>query len=220
MSTRWLTALLILFLINARAEAQTLYVDGTPITIRAIRGYCNNTDPAVLDALERLAVRRKPIAISAPCEDLHSFETGARDNLQRYIVWSVESTDTGAAFRLPPSMKRTEYSDGMAGAAPDFKPSALDPEAFERLRQQGLNGEITQLGMIDRDPDAVYVAILVKVSDKYASKLIGNVMGAADIHSFSLSVVAYDEFRDSATFDELLGLVKPLMRAALEDNPE
>jgi hypothetical protein len=212
--------LLILLGAAGAAHAETLYVDGAALVVTAPPGYCNDQEPALLAFLQQTAVQRRPITIAAPCDELQAFKAGSLPRLQRYIVWSVETTESGAALTMP-GVSRTEFADGMASSLPVLDLSEVMKEANEGLGAIGLAAEIRSPGLIDRDPDAIYIASVLNYSGGgETSNPIAVVVAFATIDGFSLTINAYDDLRNGGTFSELLGLVKPVMRSTLTDNPE
>jgi hypothetical protein len=214
--------LLFVLISISSAHAEIVKIDGISIAIRALAGYCNDSDPDILRYLEQVVVRRKPFALSAPCGDIAAFKAGALGQLQKYIVWSVESTDKGTAFRLPPAITRSEFADGIARDSQKLDISKVPEylQSKEKLEKEGITVDMKSPGLIDRDPEAVYLASVVNMSGGAVSKPIAVVLGTAAIHHLSLSINAYDIFRGNTTFSELLALVKSLMRGALSDNKD
>jgi hypothetical protein len=104
----------------------------------------------------------------------------------------------------------------MAEAEQRFDPAEIPTVITNNGSKLGL---ISQ-GLIDREADAVYEAAVVSGDNRGTVKIVACVTGLAEIDHLALGITAYDEFRSSASFSELIASVKPLMHAALSDNSE
>jgi hypothetical protein len=191
-------------------------VVGSTIAIRALTGYCNDVDRNFFSPLERTDPSRYVIAVSAPCQDLTAFKTGRAARLQKYIVWSVGPTDNGIPRRLPAGTTRSNFAKGVAEAGQKFDLA----EVVSEVAKNGSKIGIISYGLIGREVDAVYVAAVLSGGHGGTVRIVASVMGMTEIHHLALSISAYDEFRSSASFSELLASVKSLMHAALSDNSE
>lgn len=97
----------------------------------------------------------------------------------------------------------------------------FDPaEIATEVTKNGSKIGIVSQGLIGREVDAVYLATVLSGEHSGTVKIVASVTGIAEIHHFALVITAYDDFRNSASFSELLALVKSLMHAALSDNSE
>lgn len=195
---------------------QMVNVGGGTNAVRALTGYCNEVDRDFFSPLERTDPSRYVIAVSAPCRDLTAFKTDRRAGLQKYIVWSVGPTDNGIPTRLPADTTRSNFANEMAEAGQEFDPAEIAPEVAKNGSKIGMISE----GVIGREVDAVYEAAVLSGDHGGTVKIVACVTGIADIHHFALAITAYDDFRSSASFSELLASVKSLMHAALSDNSE
>jgi len=196
---------------------ETVHVGGgSSIAIRNLTGYCNDIDPDVISSLERAASNGKIIAVSAPCRDLAALKSGRVAGLRKYIVWFVGSTDSGSPLKLPADTTQSDFANEIANttAKVDFAEVASD------VAKNGLKVGIIRQGLVDREVDAVYLGSILAGDDGGTVKIIPCVTGIAAIHHFVVTINAYDEFKGSATFSELLASVKSLMHAALSDNSE
>jgi hypothetical protein len=209
-SYRWYTSR------RRASEIQTLNVGGGTIAIRALPGYCNDVNRDFFSPLQRSDPSREVIAVSAPCRDLTAFKSGRVTGLQKYIVWSVGLTDGYTLGRLPLDLTRSNFADEMAKAQQKFDPAEMASEVSKNGSKIGIIGR----GLMDREADAVYEAIVLSRGDGGTVKIVVCVIGIAEIHHLALSITAYDEFRTSASFSELLASVKVLTHAALSDNSE
>jgi hypothetical protein len=207
-SYRWYTSTRIV------SGIATVNVGGGTIAIRALPGYCNEVDRDCFSPLERSDPSRYVIAVSAPCQDIAAFKTGRAAGLQKYIVWSVGPMGSGILRKLPADTTRSNFADEMAQDA-----QKLDlAEIASEVAKNGSKIGIIDQGLIDREADAVYQALVL--SGDNGEKIVACISGIAEIHHLALGITAYDEFRSSASFSELLASVKSLMHAALSDNPE
>jgi hypothetical protein len=207
-SYRWYTSRRIV------SGIQTVNVGGGSIAIRALTGYCNEVDRDFFSPLERSDPSREVIAVSAPCRDLIAFKTGKMAGMQKYIVWSVGPMDNGTPRRLPAGTTRSNLANEIAEDA-----QKLDlAEIASEVAKNGSKIGIIDQGLIDREVDAVYQALVL--SGDNGRKIVACVSGIAEIHHLGLEITAYDKFRSSASFSELLASVKSLMHAALSDNQE
>jgi hypothetical protein len=91
-------------------------------------------------------------------------------------------------------------------------------EIASEVAKNGSKIGIIDEGLIDREADAVYEAAVLSGDRGGTVKIVACVTGVAEIHHLGLWITAYDDFRGSASFSELLASVKPLMHAALSDN--
>jgi hypothetical protein len=209
-SYRWYTSRRIV------SDIEMVNVIGDTIAIRALTGYCNEVDRDFFSPLERTDPSRYVIAVSAPCRDLIAFKTGSAAGLQKYIVWSVGPTDNGIPRNLPADTTRSNFANDMAEAGQKFDLAEIDSE----LAKNGSKIGIISHGIIGREVDAVYVAAVLGGDHGGTVRIVGSVTGIAEIHHFALGITAYDDFRSSASFSELLASVTSLMHAALSDNSE
>ena len=166
--------------------------------------------------LERTDPSRYVIAISAPCRDLTAFKTGTATGLQKYVVWSVGPTDNGIPSRLPAGTTRSDFTNDIAEVEQGFDLAEITSEVAKNGSKVGIIDE----GLIDREIDAVYEAAVLSGHHGGTVKIVVCVTGIAEIHHLGLGITAYDDFRSSAEFSELLASVKSLMHAALSDNSE
>jgi len=88
------------------------------------------------------------------------------------------------------------------------------------ISKNGSKVGIISIGLIDREADAVYVAAVLSGDKGGTVKIVACVYGIAEIQHLALSITAYNEFRSSASFSDLLASVRILMHAALSDNSE
>jgi len=195
---------------------ETVNVGGGTIAIRALTGYCNELDRDFFSPLERTDPSRYVIAVSAPCRDLTAFKTGTAARLQKYIIWSVGPTDSGTPTRLPADITRSGFAKEIAEAQKKVDLAEIASEVAKNGSKIGIIDE----GLIDREVDAVYEAAVLSGDNGATVKIVACVTGIADIDHLALGISAYDEFRSTASFSELLASVKPLMHAALSDNSD
>jgi len=195
---------------------ETVNVGGTVIAIRGLAGYCNELDRDFFSPLERSDRSRHVIAVSAPCADLAAFKDGRAAGLEKYIVWSVDSTDDGNPRRLPADITQSDFANEMTKAAQGPDPAEIVSEVARNGSKIGIIGR----GLIDREVDAVYEVYALSGESGGTVKIVACVTGIAAIHHFDLWIAAYDKYSGNASFSELLTSVKPLMHAALSDNPE
>jgi len=194
----------------------TVNVGESTIAIRAPAGYCNELDRDFFSPLERTDPSRYVIAVSAPCQDLIAFKSGRVVGLQKYIVWSVGATNNGTPHRLPADTNRSNLANEMAEAEERFDLADIASE----ISKNGSKVGIISIGLIDREADAVYVAAVLSGDKGGTVKIVACVYGIAEIQHLALSITAYNEFRSSASFSDLLASVRILMHAALSDNSE
>jgi len=189
---------------------------GSSIEIRHLTGYCNDVDPNIISALERAASDGKIIALSAPCPDLAALKSGRVAGLRKYILWFVGVTDSGSPLKLPVDATQSDFANEIANttAKVDFAEVASD------VAKNGLKVGIVRQGLVAREVDAVYLGSILAGDDGGTVKIIPCITGIAAIHHLVVTINAYDEFKGSATFSELLASVKALMHAALSDNSE
>ena len=192
----------------------TVNVGGATIAIRALTGYCNELDRDFFSPLERADPSRYVIAVSAPCSDLTAFKAGQAARLQKYMVWSVGPTDNGTPTRLPADITQSVFANDTAEALKKIDLAEIASEVAKNGSKIGIIDE----GLIDREGDAVYEAAVLSGDRGGTVKIVACVTGIAEIHHLGLWITAYDDFRSSASFSELLASVKPLMHAALSDN--
>jgi hypothetical protein len=190
-------------------------VEGDTIAIRALTDYCNEVDRDFFSPLER-DPSRYVIAVSAPCRDLTAFKSGRAAGLQKYIVWSVGPTDNSIPRRLPADTTRSNFANDIAEAGQKFDLAEIASEVAKNGSKIGI---ISQ-GVIGREVDAAYLAAVLSGERGGTVKIVACVTGIAEIHHFAFGITAYDEFRSSASFSELLASVKSLMHAAWSDNSE
>jgi len=196
---------------------ETVNVVGTIIAIRALGGYCNELDRDFFSPLERTNPSREVIAVSAPCRDLTAFKGGKAVGLKRYIVWSVGPTDSsGTPLRLPIGTTRSSFANDLAEGEQKIDLAEIGSEVAKNGSKIG----IIDQGVIDREVDAVYQALVLSGGSAGTFKIVACVTGLGEIHHLALGIAAYDEFRSSASFSELLASVKSLMHATLSDNSE
>jgi hypothetical protein len=136
--------------------------------------------------------------------------------LKKYIVWFVGSTDSGNPLKLPADTTQADFAKQIANATAkvDFAEVASD------VAKNGLKVGIVRQGLVDREADAVYLGSILAGDNGGTVKIIPCITGIAAIRHLVVTINAYDEFKGSATFSELLASVKALMHAALSDNSE
>jgi hypothetical protein len=197
-------------------DIETVNVDEDTIAIRALTGYCNEVSHDFFSPLERADPSREVIAVSAPCRQLTAFKAGRAAGLQKYIVWSVGPKDGDTLRRVPAGVTRSNFANEIAEALQKFDPAEIASEVAQNGRKIG----IIDQGLIDREVDAVYQALVMSGDHAGTVKIVACVTGVAEIHHLALGITAYDKFGSSASFSELLASVKSLMHSALSDNSD
>ncbi len=104
----------------------------------------------------------------------------------------------------------------MAEAEQRFDPAEIPTVVTNNGSKIGLINQ----GLIDREADTVYEAAVLSGDNGATVKIVARVTGIAEIDHLALGITAYDDFRSSASFPELIASVKPLTHAALSDNSE
>jgi len=202
------------------AHAETIDVDGVSLAIRDLPGYCTTTDQALLSPMNRMMTRLKDIAVSAPCGELQAFRSGTGD-LGSYIVWTVGTSDSGTAERLPGEVTRKTFAAEMATPQSRTSISDIVADANKKLEQEKI-GSISNpsVGLIEQDSEAIYTAAVVDATVGGVSQKKAIVMGTAALQRLPVTIDAYDQFSGPETFTRLLDEVRSLMQGALADNPD
>jgi hypothetical protein len=124
--------------------------------------------------------------------------------------------ESGDVFLLPPGLTRWEFADTRANALPKLDMGAVINEVNKRLNGSLLGLRATKVGVIARDPDAVYEVALFDDGGKQAASI-----GASTVvHRLQVTISAGDSLTDSSTLSALLSLVQRATRAAVADNPD
>jgi hypothetical protein len=202
------------------AHADTIDVDGVSLAIRNLPGYCTSTDQDLLGPMNRMMTKLKDIAVSAPCGELQAFRSGTA-TLGSYIVWTVGTSDSGTAERLPGEVTRKTFAAEMATGQSRASISNIIADANNKLEQEKM-GSLSNpsVGLIEQDSEAIYTAVVVDTSVGGVSQRKAIVMGSAAVQHLPVTIDAYDQFSGPETFTRLLDEVRSLMQGALADNPD
>jgi hypothetical protein len=202
------------------AQAETLDVDGVALVVRNLPGYCTVADQDLLGPMNRMMTKLKDVAVSAPCDELEAFRSGA-GTLGSYIVWAVGTDDSGTAEKLPGDVTRQEFAVEMAKSQHRTSISDIVSGVNGKLAQQKMGSlSAPSFGLIAQDSEAIYTAFLADYAHDGDSQKKAGVTGIAAVRHLPVSIDAYEQFQGPETFTRLLDQTRSLMQGALADNPD
>ena len=193
------------------AGAVEVTVDGISAVLELPKAYCalsrkHPVERAFYDQQDRLqAGINKVVMIAAPCSGIKALRT--RGAAPRYAIWMMPAGG-GHPRRIPDGVARQDVLDALARAIPKLDTGALMNKLDDRIAKEGIALDVDSSGLIDQDPNAVYMGIAGTVANAASKVKFAGVTGMTVMSRRMFSLNLYDTLENRATFDRMLAAAK------------
>jgi hypothetical protein len=218
------------------AAGEVISVAGRALTVNPIAGYCpldktRDVEKRVYSTVES-AIRAQDelLAYWVDCKALSDFRAGASAHLAPYILimasrkhdrvfqtWvSREGFLDGTYEQLTTAFGREKFL-----ADPSSEKQEQANKTIADFAANSQVGERKVMGVMGRDDDGVYFALIQRIAADQQGKPMAGVTGMTKVKRFVLSAAAYDLHADAQTFlalkDRAAAAVRSLIAANLTD---
>lgn len=188
----------------------------------AISGFCglqpdHAWDKTFLEQQRRLrAGSNIVLLVSAPCKEIEAARNSSAA-LSNWAIWLMNAPK-GQVTRISDTMTREQVVDELVKAMPKLDLSTIASGARDTLKKEGVEGNIKRFGVIDREPNVVYVGMLNEVDGPTGKTEVAAVIGMTMLQRTIVSLNLHAHYSNKGTFDNLLSVVRNTMSVAIVEN--
>jgi hypothetical protein len=214
-----IVATAVLLALATTASADDISVGGRTLSIMPPEGYCaldrsNPADARVMDTVEKAQAGRNQVLMHfVPCTELEDWHAG---RIAVYSVYGNVAVQLNNGTPTATRMSRTDFIDGMQAHMPTLDMKDIESEVNSKIEGMQLSGS-QMLGVIDKDSNALYVALAMEVSAN------GENLAKSAVTTFTLlgPFVANTNMATAAmpgAYDRLLAIQKTYLANLVQQN--
>jgi hypothetical protein len=200
------------------AGAATVNVAGRSLVLDPPQGYCqtdkNKAERPIVESLEKGAGPGTIVLmVFARCDELESLRIGKMKNLQHYGQYMAVPVGGPRVTPQPAGVIRADFIANIAASIES--PAQKMPDQYPDLAA----GQSKSIGLLDKDPNAAYVAALQGFKAPSGDTLkIASVAAITLINGIVVNTDLFEVYTMAPAFEDLLKQQKTNMKTVVAKN--